>query len=974
MSAVYHGPIASIVLTSSFATKNPVTIASDGIVTGNTTGYGGAAVYASGYAWTIANAGSVAATGSKSNGVDLKAGGSVINGASNASAASISGVYAGIALNGAPSTVTNYGTVQGTGTAGVGVNLGSGGGVNNSGLISAYHIGVVAGTASNPATIVNYGTIESTQTATPITIIGYGVLLKSGGTVTNGSAADPNALISAADGKGIVIAGGVGSIVNFGQIYSSANSAANVNGGGRVSNYGTMRSTSTAHSDVYFLVGGTVINGSTGDRAALISGARNGIAFAGSAGTVVNYGTVASTSTGTVGSAIYLGAGGIVTNYGLLSGNRQLATNTTAGVIEAKNQPATVHNFGTIATTNTGFGVKIGFGGTVVNGASNATGALITGSADGVYIGGDEGVSHPGAQAFLYNYGTIAHPGTSGEGVRATSGGTVTNHGLITSEHAGIGFFNTAGTVINFGTVAVASGPKDKAGVYLGVGGQITNHAGAAITASNYGVALGGPAVVGLPNYNATAVVSNSGVLSGGIGVYIGSDQLGTNTIVNTGTIIGTSGTAVDLGTAGSALFVIESGSSLQGVITNMQPGDAFDLPFMTFSNTGTATVVSNGTVSQQLQIVENSSTFTIALDPKQNFSGDVFQLGTDSASGTLITEAPCFCRGTLILTDRGEVLVEALAIGDKVRTLAGALKPITWIGYGRRLITALSRNARPMIVRRDALADGVPCRDLRLTRAHSLYLDDILVPVEYLLNGCSVLWDESAREVEFYHIELRDHDVLIADGAPAESYREDGNRALFDNPDPPRFTTAESPWFAPVRTGGPEVDALWHRIVDRSGFSPPPLVDDPDLHLMVDGQRVDAIDRDARPHPFQGVYYFQIERPPAISLRIVSRQVNPAMVGLSRDPRQLGVAVRSVMMLDAQGPIAKLLYSSHLLEEGFNDPEPAEGHRWTTGNGTLPYRCLALYDGPFDLLLEIVCTAKYPFSTPISRLVRPAA
>src|SRR5207248_9489823 len=195
----------------------------------------------------------------------------------------------------------------------------------------------------------------------------------------------------------------------------------------------------------------------------------------------------------------------------------------------------------------------------------------------------------------------------------------------------------------------------------------------------------------------------------------------------------------------------------------------------------------------------------------------------SDGAGETdvFVSDIPCFCRGTMILTERGEVPVEALSLGEKVRTLTGALKPITWIGHGRRLLTNLSRDARPMIVRRDALADGVPSRDLRLTRGHSLYLDGILVPVEYLLNGHSVLWDETAREVEFYHIELREHDVLIADGAPAESYREDANRALFDNPDPPRFTTAESPWFAPVLTGGPEVDALWRRIVDRSGFRP---------------------------------------------------------------------------------------------------------------------------------------------------------
>jgi len=46
MSAVYHGPVAGIVLTSGFAAKSPVTIVPNGVVTGNPTGDGGAAVYA----------------------------------------------------------------------------------------------------------------------------------------------------------------------------------------------------------------------------------------------------------------------------------------------------------------------------------------------------------------------------------------------------------------------------------------------------------------------------------------------------------------------------------------------------------------------------------------------------------------------------------------------------------------------------------------------------------------------------------------------------------------------------------------------------------------------------------------------------------------------------------------------------------------------------------------------------------------
>ncbi|MBV9861244.1 MAG: Hint domain-containing protein [Alphaproteobacteria bacterium] len=45
---------------------------------------------------------------------------------------------------------------------------------------------------------------------------------------------------------------------------------------------------------------------------------------------------------------------------------------------------------------------------------------------------------------------------------------------------------------------------------------------------------------------------------------------------------------------------------------------------------------------------------------------------------------------------------------------------------------------------------DGVPSRDLHVTRGHSLYLDGVLIPVECLMNGHSVLWDDTARVVEF--------------------------------------------------------------------------------------------------------------------------------------------------------------------------------------------------------------------------------
>jgi hypothetical protein len=84
--------------------------------------------------------------------------------------------------------------------------------------------------------------------------------------------------------------------------------------------------------------------------------------------------------------------------------------------------------------------------------------------------------------------------------------------------------------------------------------------------------------------------------------------------------------------------------------------------------------------------------------------------------------------------------------------------------------------------VRKGALADNVPHHDLRTTKGHSLFIDDVLIPVEFLVNHRSIFWDDRAQEVIVYHIELETHDALIANGAAAESYRDDGNCWLFQN------------------------------------------------------------------------------------------------------------------------------------------------------------------------------------------------
>jgi hypothetical protein len=260
---------------------------------------------------------------------------------------------------------------------------------------------------------------------------------------------------------------------------------------------------------------------------------------------------------------------------------------------------------------------------------------------------------------------------------------------------------------------------------------------------------------------------------------------------------------------------------------------------------------------------------------------------------------------------------------------------------------------ATPVIVRKGALAENVPHRDLRVTKGHALWFGGVLIPVEFLINHRLIEWDDRAQEVELFHIELASHDVLVANGAPAESYRDDGNRWLFRNANsgwdlPPR------PPCAPVLTGGPVVDAVWQRLLERTGSRPGfALTDNADLHLLVDGQRVDAAER----HGTACIFHVPA-RP--VSVRIVSRAAAPAELGVARDPRVLGVALRRIAL--RQGTRFQLIAAADVaLCEGFHPFEPADDLRWTDGDATLPAALFDGFDGPIEVVLHVAGTTRYP-------------
>lgn len=148
-----------------------------------------------------------------------------------------------------------------------------------------------------------------------------------------------------------------------------------------------------------------------------------------------------------------------------------------------------------------------------------------------------------------------------------------------------------------------------------------------------------------------------------------------------------------------------------------------------------------------------------------------------------------CFLLGTRLLAPAGELPIEHLKIGDRVVTLDGETRTVRWIArvaFDRRRGTPWSTEVQPIRVSKDALALGSPSRDLYLSPWHMLYLNGVLMPVSNLINGRTIgAVSPGTDRLEYFHVELDKHEVLLADGAPCESLlTSTDSRRQFDNYD----------------------------------------------------------------------------------------------------------------------------------------------------------------------------------------------
>lgn len=143
-----------------------------------------------------------------------------------------------------------------------------------------------------------------------------------------------------------------------------------------------------------------------------------------------------------------------------------------------------------------------------------------------------------------------------------------------------------------------------------------------------------------------------------------------------------------------------------------------------------------------------------------------------------------CFLAGTLIRTDRGDVEVENLSVGDIVIVADGRSAPVVWVGK-QTISTRFADPDRvvPIRVRAGAFGENVPSRDLLVSPDHALFVEGVLVHAGALVNGASVVRETSTPATfVYYHVETEEHLLLLAENTPAETFVDNVDRLGFDN------------------------------------------------------------------------------------------------------------------------------------------------------------------------------------------------
>ncbi len=376
---------------------------------------------------------------------------------------------------------------------------------------------------------------------------------------------------------------------------------------------------------------------------------------------------------------------------------------------------------------------------------------------------------------------------------------------------------------------------------------------------------------------------------------------------------------------------------------------------------------------------------------------------GANTGAGKVVIAVTCFATGTRIRVLRdgapADIAVEHLAVGDIAVTAAGAHRPIRWIGS--RTIDCgahpVSHKVWPIRVAADAFGRNRPARDLYVSPKHSLCVDvveEVLIPAEKLINGSTVAQVE-CDSVTYWHVELGSHDILWADGMPAESFLEMGaNRALLGLASEDALADqvladqvladqvladqvladqvladevlarTHADFCRPFHDAGPILAIVRAQLASRAerlGWRPSREVA---IACRADGRLLPA-------QIAEGTLFAAV--PAGAALEIASDTLVPALLG-EADYRRLGLAVYAITLTGADGTTRSLDLDDPALAGSFHPGERLDGlhYRWTRGTFSIPVELTAGLADPLLLRLTYEPGTIRGWTAPEPTRVRP--
>jgi hypothetical protein len=552
----------------------------------------------------------------------------------------------------------------------------------------------------------------------------------------------------------------------------------------------------------------------------------------------------------------------------------------------------------------------------------------------------------------LTGYGTVSAPLMTGTGTITASGGTLDLTGLVGSRPLAIDATKVSdlkidGTATSSAAISITNANQT---LEIGASGALTITGAQSVTngtikldggtlTDSSGVTLGsGSKLTGFGTFNPAFTGTNSGTVTASGGTLALTANISASSGLNfniadsassilklNGTVGGTN-TFAFVGTHGALelndVTISAGGLHFSGSVSGLSVAGSAnpDLSTTNYVNVQATITTAVLTDSTHIALFNGSTdlgTITLASATTAthvDWFADSGQAGSVVGSGTdiVLSDVVCFAAGTRILTPTGERAVETLAAGEPVLTLSGealCAQPIRWVGHRRIDLTTHPRPhlVAPIRVKRGAFANNTPSADLVLSPDHAVFADGKLVAIRQLVNGATIRQETNWASVEYFHVELDAHSILLAEGLATESYLDTGNRGFFANSGAPLILhpdlTDESDCPAreaascyPFVRDEEHTKPIWQGLADRAamlGHAMPPLETTtvPDLSIRVKGRLVRPV------HSGNGLFVFVLPQVPP-EVHVVSRAALPTDTRpWLEDRRRLGVYVKRIVV-----------------------------------------------------------------------------